>query len=577
MKRWREASFVLLLAPPVAWPDIGVFRGAGPETELWNDEAVQLVRESITVVPARGPRPFDGTGAGSSRFDFTGSFTLHNTTDRPVELQAGYPLDADFPDDVFERDKPTSHWVAKYKFALFEDGKSYPIRFTKQDRQNKHRGIFLWDMTFAPKERRTIQITCTMPLSVRRASTDRDPKKAAYPKPWFAITGRCLLEAFSLSGEAGTMWSGTIGEAQIRLDLKPFEDHMSRRGWVEQESLRPQETPLDRFAASRPTLHRVLDPGAWSLEEGGTIRWQFQDVPAWGPVEVKLYSLDVPRTKAEACRVVRALIRQKQALKAGVTEEDLDDLGDILKAFYGMKPDNARIQGYLDNQIWYPAEKQDDAPADVLKTIASYRQLCAGGNVALFRQVLRDQYDSVRLEADQAIQLQRNAVRAAHGKELEDLAKAEMRDGDPEMAKVLREEQARVATDPKASRPATRIAGDLAGPPAERVTLSATLDGSGKFVFTSGALHYEHFHWGRPQNVRIDDQAWIDLDTTPPRWIDVASRVSLQTVRIMERSGRDVICLEPTPHGFDVYVADSPNDRGEYSITLGFYPKRQGE
>jgi hypothetical protein len=576
MKRWMIASFVLLIAPH-AWPDIGVFQGAGPETELWNDEAVQLVRESITLVPTRGPRPFDGTGAGASRFDFTGSFTLQNTTDHPVELQAGYPLDADFPDDVFERDKPISHWVAKYKFVLFEDGKSCSIRFTKQDRQNKHRGIFLWDMTFAPKERRTLQISCTMPLSVVHASTARDPKKAAYSKPWYAITERCLLESFSLSGEAGATWRGTIGEAQIRLDLKQFEDHLSRRGWGERESPRPQKAAGARFAADVPTFLRVLTPGKWSQEENGAILWRFQDAPNWGLVDVKLYSLDVPRTKAEACRLVQTLMRQKQALKAGVTEEDLDDLGDMLKAYYGMKLDNARIQGYLDNQVWYPAEKRGDAPADVLKTIASYRQQCAGGNVPLFRQVLRDQYDHVLMEADKAIQLQLEAVRAAHVKDLDDLAKAETQEGDPEMANVLREEKARVATDTKASLPATRVAGELAGPPAERITLSATLDGSGRFMFTSGSLRYEHFHWAPPQNVRIDGQAWNDLDKTPPRWLDVASRVSLQTVRILERSGRDLICVEPTANGFDVYVADSPNDRAEYSITLGFYPKRQGE
>ncbi len=573
MKRWIAIPCVLLLAPRPAPSDIGVFRGSGSETELWSSGAVRLLRESITVVPVRGPLPFDGTGAGASRFEYDGLFTLRNDSDRPVKLQAGYPLDVPFPDDVFEGEKPTAHWVAKYKFTLFEEGNAYAVRFTKKDLQNRHRGIFLWDMAFEPGERRTIRIRCTMPFAVAPSSTARHPGKTGDAKLWYAVTERGLVESLSLGAEPGTTWSGSVGEAEVRLDVKAFESGLERRGWAEREAPR-EGTPAGMpFVADAPTLRRVVAPEGGTAGKDGAITWRFLDAQGAAPIDLRYCFLDIPRTKEEAARLVQAVIVQKRRLQADVTEEDLADLGDILKACHGRKPDNARIQSHLDNQVWYPPADRDDVPAGVLETIASYQPLCPKGSAVLLQQVLKDRYEQALAALDAEAQRKAEALRAARGGALDDVVATLKQQGLQAEVQALLEEKRRLQADRAAPRPIGRVAGELAGPPFERITLSAVVDGSGKFVFTKGALSYRHFHWGPPQDVRIDGQPWHDLDRTPPRWTDVASRVSLETVRILERSGRDVICVEPTAQGFEVYVADSPNDRDTYSITLGFYPK----
>src|SRR5690349_17313100 len=45
--------------------------------------------------------------------------------------------------------------------------------------------------------------------------------------------------------------------------------------------------------------------------------------------------------------------------------------------------------------------------------------------------------------------------------------------------------------------------------------ITANVDGSGRIIFTSQNVRYEHKHWSPPSEVTFDDQPWINLDQTP--------------------------------------------------------------
>jgi hypothetical protein len=49
--------------------------------------------------------------------------------------------------------------------------------------------------------------------------------------------------------------------------------------------------------------------------------------------------------------------------------------------------------------------------------------------------------------------------------------------------------------------------------------------------------------------------------------------VNLQRARIQTRTGRDLIVLETTAEGFDLYFADTPMGAGKYSVTIAI-PKK---
>ena len=103
--------------------------------------------------------------------------------------------------------------------------------------------------------------------------------------------------------------------------------------------------------------------------------------------------------------------------------------------------------------------------------------------------------------------------------------------------------------------------------------LSGQIDGSGRVVFTRDGVRYEHKHWGKPARMLFDGEPWAQTDRTPAAWREIVGGLDLTRVWIVKRRGRDVIALENTPDGFDLYLCDSPNGAANYSITLAI-PRR---
>ncbi len=101
------------------------------------------------------------------------------------------------------------------------------------------------------------------------------------------------------------------------------------------------------------------------------------------------------------------------------------------------------------------------------------------------------------------------------------------------------------------------------------VTLTAEVDGSGVFQFSDEALSYKHKHWGNPANVQINGHQWQDLCSSPEEWQTHRGHLDLTNAWVIRREGRDTIAFEKTKNGFSVFMNDSPNGTGSYSITIG--------
>ena len=105
------------------------------------------------------------------------------------------------------------------------------------------------------------------------------------------------------------------------------------------------------------------------------------------------------------------------------------------------------------------------------------------------------------------------------------------------------------------------------------ITLSATIDGSDRFVFTRDSAYDDHARWSVPRNVFFNGEPWEDLSQPPPGWPELARNLELNKAVILTRRGRDVIALESTTEGFDVYFADTPMSAGEYEVTISIPQK----
>jgi hypothetical protein len=98
--------------------------------------------------------------------------------------------------------------------------------------------------------------------------------------------------------------------------------------------------------------------------------------------------------------------------------------------------------------------------------------------------------------------------------------------------------------------------------------IAGTVDGSGRIVFTQDSVHYEHKYWGEPTDMTFDGKPWESLSETPGGWARIASQYDLSKAHIIERDGRDMIALELTPSGFDLYLCDSPNGSDRYEVVI---------
>ena len=100
------------------------------------------------------------------------------------------------------------------------------------------------------------------------------------------------------------------------------------------------------------------------------------------------------------------------------------------------------------------------------------------------------------------------------------------------------------------------------------LTLSGTIDGSDRFLFTRDNVVNEHGRWSPPKDVLFNGVPWPDLAQPPEGWLEFAAPLDLTRAAITTRQSRDIIALEPTPDGFDLYFADTQMGAGNYSVTI---------
>jgi hypothetical protein len=121
-----------------------------------------------------------------------------------------------------------------------------------------------------------------------------------------------------------------------------------------------------------------------------------------------------------------------------------------------------------------------------------------------------------------------------------------------------------------------RVHQETTAPPSEAVkllTLSAMIDGSGRFIFTTNSVVINNRHWNPPTDILFDGEPWTDVKSPPPRWLEIAPGLDLSRAYFVKRRGRDVLALELTEEGFDLYYSDTPVGNSPYVVTIAI-PRR---
>jgi len=354
------------LLPLNGFANAGVFSGNGQTLELTTEHQVQMVSEEITLTPGRGPNLFNGGSAGADRVDFRCRFTLKNLTAETVTVPVGFSLDAEDSRHNSMSSQTTSELIAAYRFIAQDEQGVHNVTYARGDRDKKLRHLFLWSMTFAPGEEKSLRIDYTMPMSMGLVEAVKTPRTQPYAKMWYENLQGALVEEFGYVTVTGASWAGTIQRAEFTVEARRFDDYITHRPLVETND------PVERARATRkipiehPTVFRLYSPEGWQTDAHGNHRLVHTDYVPSENLRFRYYLFLFPRTVAELEKIL------PQLKKSPWSNEDYADLRDIFREYNGEKTGNPRLAEFLENQLWHGRPTQNPVPATVIDHLSTF-------------------------------------------------------------------------------------------------------------------------------------------------------------------------------------------------------------
>ena len=347
-----------------AHANVGVFTGYGHSIELSSTEEIQMVSEKVVIVPGRGRFLFDGSVPGMDQVEYRCTFVLKNLKDKKVTVQVGFPLNTQFLRPPYDnKKKKTADLVTQYSFLAQEEEFQYSVRYVAGDRKKKLKNVFLWKMTFAPEETRTLRVSYRMPISMTLASTAIKRGVRDYGKRWYRNLETCMIETFGYVTKTGKSWSGKIEDAGFRVYVRGFEDYLERRPFGDETGPGTRAKSRGRFPVRVPMVVRTLSPAGWTSKDDGFLERSHRNYEPTENFLFRYYIIPFPRTPGEVKRMIPILSPK------GMTAEDRQDLADIFREFNGKKTGNPRIAKFVRNQVWFGKARRHKIPESVLKAI----------------------------------------------------------------------------------------------------------------------------------------------------------------------------------------------------------------
>ncbi len=381
MKRAATIAALCLLAAQAARADVGVFTGNGQNLRQISSSTVQLVSIDVTILPGRGPFLFDGTVPGLDQVQYDCTFVLRNLSDKPQQIQVGFPIDSQFAESSDPKAAPqeqSRRWVMNYSFIARDEKATYNVDFVHLQKQDKGvRATFSWKMDFAARETRSLSVGYHLPISMTLATT-RNPDAREFPdhKPWMDLLETGTLERLGYITETGSTWAGKVEKARFAVITEPFEKYLDHRGFLEQNlaDLSPDErkTAEAFFPIHDAWWFRIPLPDAPKVEPHG-LAWEYTDYKPHDPIEVGYFYTQWPQTPAETDKFLDSLLTRLDAKERKDSAKIVATVRQILLARWGSPPTDPTALAFASTQIWYHPDKSfsQDKLTPAQKTLLS--------------------------------------------------------------------------------------------------------------------------------------------------------------------------------------------------------------
>ncbi len=364
--------FCLCFTAVSVFANAGIFGGFGRDIVLEKSEEIQMVSEEVIMRPGRSRTFVDGGIEGMDQMEYFCSFQLRNLSDKEVTVQVGFPLSSG--DNISVPRKPEMEFTAisNHKFAAgTEKEGSYPLRYIPGDKENKFRHIFLWRMTFAPKEEKILKVSYTMNGYNGLGSTRQRPIdwSLSYKSDYLKNLELATAEMFGYVTATGNSWAGKIEKAVFKIvDLDLFEEYLDKRGALEKSSKSHEGNEFTTMLRYGQRL-RSLTPEGWQLSTEKRKQFLTLEYAPFKPgMEIMLmYQFTTMPRSIEGLDYLLANLGKFDGNSIKIQPGAEKNLADVILEFYGIARNNPDIADFLKLQTWYPV-KNPPALDDALKT-----------------------------------------------------------------------------------------------------------------------------------------------------------------------------------------------------------------
>ncbi len=337
---------------------------------------IQMVEETVTMFLQRGNYPVNSKARNLDQMRYICEFKLRNLSDREVTIQVGFPLAADRVQYATPDNMDHTEIVAYFGFTAGTKDKVYPVRFVPRDKDKKFSRLFLWNMTFAPKEEINLKVVYRMGGGMGFGNFQHDRKASGdYRCPYLRALEMVIGQAHTYVTETGGCWAGKIEKATFRIYYAPFEEYLNKRGlfdWTDEEKKETEADKAKLIAEGRyvnavrckiktvPPV-RSWKPGFDEWKECGRYRelvFAPFDTAKLRQLEFGYaFFLSMPVTVDDFELLLKALEQQNSRLSEKYDKAEIErNTADAILEFYGIAAGNEKIQNFLKNQIWYPVK-----------------------------------------------------------------------------------------------------------------------------------------------------------------------------------------------------------------------------
>lgn len=234
MSKRACSIWFLLLTATHASANTAVYSGSGFTVQLEKNAKLQLVSEEISITPITSEHDVELGKVPDVNYDCR--FNLRNLSNEAVTAQVGMPVDFAI-EGVYRFEgvtRPQKQWLEYYRFRAEAGGQLFESRFARGDGGGSRKyNVFVWKMTFAPRQTQDLRISYRVPMSFGGGSTDKN---------WAtdeSLDKRCPM-CLEFSGawlfwltyvtETGKSWTGPIEKATFRVNSAQFEANVNRIG-----------------------------------------------------------------------------------------------------------------------------------------------------------------------------------------------------------------------------------------------------------------------------------------------------------------------------------------------------------